>query len=544
MTVKKGTFDKKDSMSFDPKKTEIFIALIAPIGTDLEKVHEYLKKSLVNVDYGVHRVKLSSLISKNTSPPISSATEFERIQNFMKAGNDLREKVKDGSVVAKLAVDEIASIRQAISGDSTTPAGGHAYIIDSLKHDKEVEFLRNTYGQFLSVMSVYEPYGIRLESLLKKNAPLTQSRIPLSEDPKARQALEEEAGKILNYDRGESQSAYGQNVGKAFHLADVFISTKNETITGFNVEKQINRFINLLFGAPFITPTKDEYGSFYAHAAALRSADLSRQVGATITTKDGELISAGCNEVPCAGGGAYWEGTPEGTDYRDFKEGIDANAQMKNENVKEIFEALKQAGWLSDGYKNKTSDELLDAALYKESPPAILRDTGIANIIEFGRIVHAEMTAITDAARRGIALKGATLYTTTFPCHVCARHILASGIQRVVYIEPYPKSHAGSQYRKSIKIDDDEEADSNAVQFDAFMGIAPRVFMQLFAKVERKTRYGRAHPEEPRLPYPKIHSQFAHYIDIESLVIADLAESGTIKRALDSNTNKGEGKNV
>lgn len=250
--------------------------------------------------------------------------------------------------------------------------------------------------------------------------------------------------------------------------------------------------------------------------------------------------------MPCAGGGAYWEGdtSSESNDYRDFKEGVDANAQMKNENVKEIFDALKKAGWLSDTYKDKDIQNLLDSALYSEKSPAILKDTGIANIIEFGRIVHAEMTAITDAARRGIALKGATLYTTTFPCHVCARHILASGIQRVVYIEPYPKSHAGVQYKKAIRIDDSADADSNAVQFDAFMGIAPRVFMPLFTKVERKNRQGYAHPETKRSSYPKIHDKFPYYIDLEQQVLVDLEKSGIIKNVEDSITNKGEENNV
>lgn len=56
--------------------------------------------------------------------------------------------------------------------------------------------------------------------------------------------------------------------------------------------------------------------------------------------------------------------------------------------------------------------------------------------------MHAEMFAITDAARRGLSVRDATLYCTTFPCHMCARHIIASGIRKVVYIEPYPKSMA------------------------------------------------------------------------------------------------------
>ena len=64
------------------------------------------------------------------------------------------------------------------------------------------------------------------------------------------------------------------------------------------------------------------------------------------------------------------------------------------------------------------------------------------DLIEFSRTVHAEMAAIVDAARRGVSVQDCNLYTTTFPCHECAKHIVAAGIRRVVYIEPYPKSQA------------------------------------------------------------------------------------------------------
>jgi deoxycytidylate deaminase len=75
------------------------------------------------------------------------------------------------------------------------------------------------------------------------------------------------------------------------------------------------------------------------------------------------------------------------------------------------------------------------------------------NVIEFGRAVHAEMAALMDSARRGVPVKNATLYCTTFPCHLCARHIVAAGIRRVVYIEPYPKSLAAQLYPDSIAVE-------------------------------------------------------------------------------------------
>lgn len=50
---------------------------------------------------------------------------------------------------------------------------------------------------------------------------------------------------------------------------------------------------------------------------------------------------------------------------------------------------------------------------------------------------HAEENSITQAAYHGIALKGATLYTTYSPCLMCAKMIINAGIKEVVYQERY-----------------------------------------------------------------------------------------------------------
>lgn len=57
-------------------------------------------------------------------------------------------------------------------------------------------------------------------------------------------------------------------------------------------------------------------------------------------------------------------------------------------------------------------------------------------------VVHAEANAIAFAARHGIQLSGATLYTTLEPCFTCAQLIINAGIVEVVYNAPY-RDHAG-----------------------------------------------------------------------------------------------------
>ena len=51
--------------------------------------------------------------------------------------------------------------------------------------------------------------------------------------------------------------------------------------------------------------------------------------------------------------------------------------------------------------------------------------------------VHAEQNAICDSAKRGASILGCTAYITHFPCIICIRLLLASGIVEIKYINDY-----------------------------------------------------------------------------------------------------------
>ena len=115
--------------------------------------------------------------------------------------------------------------------------------------------------------------------------------------------------------------------------------------------------------------------------------------------------------------------------------------------------------------------------------------------------MHAEMDALLSCSRAGIPTTGSTLYCTTFPCHNCAKHIIASGIKRVVYVEPYPKSRALDFHSESIQLKSNLETASNdaseLVSFEPFIGVGPRRFLDLFSmslgsgsKLRRKDKSG------------------------------------------------------
>ena len=56
---------------------------------------------------------------------------------------------------------------------------------------------------------------------------------------------------------------------------------------------------------------------------------------------------------------------------------------------------------------------------------------------ELCRGVHAEQNAVIQAAYFGVSIDGSTIYTTTFPCSMCAKILINAGVREIVYSESY-----------------------------------------------------------------------------------------------------------
>ena len=51
--------------------------------------------------------------------------------------------------------------------------------------------------------------------------------------------------------------------------------------------------------------------------------------------------------------------------------------------------------------------------------------------------VHAEQNAISDCAKRGVSCDGCTAYVTHYPCLICTRILLSSGVREINYLHNY-----------------------------------------------------------------------------------------------------------
>lgn len=514
------------------KAPELVFGLIAPIGVDLDVVSEVLDTTLREMRYHAHVLRVTQLMREigieapvtSFDAPLPEGSFVRSYRDRIVHANKIRA-VLGNFALAALAISAIRSFRleerhhrfdEKPSLDEKPseeeppeeePIPSQAYIIRQLKRPEEVLLLREVYGRQFILISAYAPQEWRIQRIHEREK---EPRGGLVEDIDA-QVL---ARRLVLQDAKESQDSHGQNVRDAFPLGDVFIDATSRV----KCEQETRRFIHLLFGSNQVTPTHDEYGTYLAKSASLRSSDLSRQVGAAIFRQSGEVLTLGCNEVPKAGGGTYWHG--DDADARDFVKGSDPNEMQKTQILVDLIDRLHQGGHLSAGLMGNQDANEISKQLLTEVGPGSLRESRVMDLIEFGRIVHAEMSALSDAARKGISVEDATLYCTTFPCHICAKLIVAAGIKRVIYLEPYPKSYASDLHGDAIAVDSDNPG--NKVAFNAFLGVSPFRYRDLFEKRRRKNAEGTAERWNQGEARPIINAIYPFYFRAETYVAGSL----------------------
>lgn len=468
-------------------RAELFIGLVGPAGVPLRRISTLLTEHLKTFGYNTEIIHLSDLLGNQTPDAHNSERdEYERILNRQREALAFRKIHQDGAALVRAGVQEIRKRRSRISGDPNVPASNYAFVLDQLKHPAEVELLRQIYGTSFVLVAGHAPKSLRVETLAR--------RIADSEDKSAESSHNQKAEHIIDIDENEKdEDGLGQNTRDTYPLADFFVNLGRE-----GGENEVRRFIDLLFGHPFHTPDPAEYAMYQAAAGSLRSSDYNRQVGAVIvkmytrpedpkTIANVDVVASGMNEVPRRGGGLYWrEDSPDNRDqwliaYRDD----DRAKKIKTSALAELLEKIAAQGWLNESTKETQPNILARELLPK------LKGTQFMNIGEFSRPVHAEMAALIDGARRGVAVHGLSMYVTTFPCHNCAKHIIAAGIRKVIYMEPYPKSRADNLHGEEIWLESvDGESPDDRIPFVAFTGVAPRQYGRIFNMGERGAKHG------------------------------------------------------
>jgi deoxycytidylate deaminase len=524
-TDSRAAADDDRSSSTDDDGTEegegeIVIGFVAPTGTDSKKVHRVVTHVLGAYGYTHRDYRLSHMFSDarveaRIGVRADVSSEYTRIKSAMDGGDAIRSLAQQAEAVALYACTLIAKCREDASDGASDhaslppPMPRTAHVVHSLKRPEEVVCLRRIYGSRFLLISIYTPREQRKLNLQERGLSEIQAVELISRD-----------------ETGEPRSRaiapkFTQATAKTFHMADLFVDgTRGDD----EMHLALYRFFDLVFGCPLVTPTWEEHSMFLAYAASLRSGDLSRQVGAVITTRDGDVVAEGANDAPRAFGGQYWPGED---DQRDLARGFDSNDRVREQMITALSRELgKRFETTAIGSESARPDELLREAL---------KESGFLGLTEFGRAVHAEMAALMSCVRRGVHARGCVLFCTTFPCHNCAKHIVAAGITKVYFIEPYPKSRAIELHSDSLTLVNEQ----GKVVFSPFVGIGPKRYVELFMlwdafgnAMPRKSDTGELVEWQRAGRSPSLPDRLIPYIEQERRAVARL-ETALVSRAPD-----------
>jgi cytidine deaminase len=469
---------------------ELVFGLVYGTGTELETFQRLMRERLQHHGYVLRPIHLSDYF-----PAILGKEDFKRespdaVRALQEMGDQLRAQAGSNAILAHLSAYLIGATRARDGAEDRT-----AWLLQSFKRPEEIELLRRIYGPRFILLGIHVPEPLRHRSQAhrwQRWASVTSRR------------FEEEATTDIRRDEHDPVAAYGQALRRTFAESDFFIDARTDA----RLKETLPRAIRLVFGEPFEPPVRDEQAMYHAFTAGLRSAEMGRQVGAAVVNSDGDVLTVGANEVPSGRGGLYW--SPDQPDGRDFAQQppLDSNSLWQRRIARELLVRMAESEWANRSRFSRVSstfdvtEDDLDGFL------RTVQGTRFSDITEFGRAVHAEMDALTTAARDGVSVRDATLVCTTFPCHGCARHIIASGIRRVVFIYPYTKSLARDLHEDATLFEPEELGPvKDKVVFEQFIGVAPRCYAQYFSfgPSSRKDPRGRGMKAvEPRVATARV----------------------------------------
>lgn len=470
------------------QSADIFLGLCGFAGCGIKTVVDVIKEVAETWGYSVVHIRISDLMQ---DPLYFEKILIEQhLDNsivrhlaMQKLANGLRRNFKRNELLSEAAIAAI----NADKNKSSSTSEATLYIIDQLKRPEEIELFRVIYQHNFYLMGILRDQEHRIRNLREDG--VTKNDIPL----------------IMNVD-DKSDDDYGQRTSQAILTSDFFV--KNNQSQKKGLENKIDRFFGLIHGKNGLTPTINEKGMYAAFSASLQSACLSRQVGAALFDDEGNLLAIGKNDVPKAGGGLYVSDDGEKDHRCVHKSGKCYNVSSKLKIKNKIHDILLKE--IKSSLGSDPSMELILKRLEAITPnitEAIYKGSNISSIMEYSRSIHAEMDVITTMARKSTeGAKGKILFTTTYPCHNCARHIVSSGIKKVIYIEPFDKSLALDLHDDSIT----KSEDHSKVIFSDFEGVAPRRYNKFFMPTDERK-------DEITGEAFKFNTKYKNHIDVQYL---------------------------
>jgi len=374
------------------------IALTGPFGAGLTTAAERMKSR-----HGYESVSVSAGLRHEWAGRYESRLPAR--SDLQRLGDELRQESGPGALVG-LALSQVDL-------DADVPM-----VIESLKNAGEIAVLRRLFGYRLLLVAILSDIDVRIERLVPLYDELGLDPSHLKDDDLR--------------DRNE-EVPYGQEVELCIDVADIIL-LNNSSMQNFLTK--IDELVGLADHSKKRDLTETEIYMQAAYSMARSSKCLKRHVGAVLVDTLGRVVAAGYNE------------NPSGT--KPCAEEAFYNFRCHRDIVRNDHFALLARRGARCPVCNSPIDRVVGPPWRCPQCYAQGRKTNLElyffpdRAMNWCTAVHAEVRAILAAGDRA---RGATLYTTTFPCMQCAEKITEAGVAGVVYTEAYPDLYGSERMR-------------------------------------------------------------------------------------------------
>ncbi|WP_129138297.1 anti-phage dCTP deaminase [Modicisalibacter coralii] len=341
------------------------------------------------------------------------------VETYQAAGNSIR---KVGAVSSEFKCrpfdpDKVFELPKAINKfiKSVRAVYEESFIvIDAIRNPYEARFFKDRYSAFYLV-SINAPDEDR-EDYLSSIRKFNKDQIKKIDDI--------ESGKYPV----ENDDFVSQNVKKCIEISDIHLfNPRNERDNNNILKSQLAWYVALMVHPGLITPSSMERVMQIAYTAKTNSGCISRQVGAVVTDSDSSIKAVGWNDVPhgqvpCA------LRSVEGV-IRSFDDEVYSEYERNNKEFREKI--IEVSGW----YEGADLKGRNLSYCFKDVKNSV---DGKGNQVHT-RSLHAEENAFLQISKYGgMSVQGGSLFTTASPCELCAKKAFQLGVERIVYIDPYP----------------------------------------------------------------------------------------------------------
>lgn len=391
-------------------------------------------------EHGFTSISLSKIVRDKWSEQNENKdSKYAQRRDLQILGDKLREE-KGNAYLAESAFSKLEQNDKTIE----------KLVIDSIRNPDEANYYRSKFHNFflVAIDATLKERWIRLNKTYTENG-LTETNFKQEDKIDANE-----------------EDTFGQKVQLCVDDADILISNDNyfevNHVQKEKLYESVIPYLKHIEKNDLLTPSPDESMMAIAYSIALKSTCYKRQVGAVIVDENGMIIAVGCNENPSYLGSCL---DTYGECYRDIYK-------------KRILEEIKQSEKCPnpechEPLNNNISSKLTCKKCGFDLDKYFIRDRALSRCTA----LHAEETAIINARTN---LKNCIIYTTTFPCMLCAEKILATGISTVVYCESYPDAD-------SLDLFDKVKKNEYNLEIRKFKGVKARAYYRLFSEWRSQT---------------------------------------------------------